>query len=1351
IILEHFTPLEPECAPGTYGPDCSKTCSANCYGPDNACSPSNGYCRNGCEVGYQGDTCDQKCRNGKFGRDCSEDCNINCGGSDNACDHVNGECSNGCDNGYLGVTCMTECLAGTYGPSCREMCSTNCAGGHTACNHIDGTCTSGCNVGYQGYKCDTECHSGKYGDRCSESCNQNCKGWDNSCHHITGTCTNGCDDGYQGDMCNFECSPGTYGAGCRQTCNVNCKSNSCDHVTGNCDRGCNDGYRGAMCDQKCSAGYYGPDCRLNCPSNCNERSCNHIDGSCTKGCNTGYQGNICADKCGLGTYGDGCQERCSVNCAGEGDPCHHIYGYCDQDCDPGYEWRKCTKECRAGRYGNKCYGYCSKNCAGPDHMCNHVNGTCNEGCTTGYTGHNCKEECPVGYYGDGCKQSCSEHCAGDKNPCHHITGRCDQGCDSGYRGESCTEECQTGTYGSRCSRTCSEFCSGQDHACHHVYGTCDVCSKGYRGQRCEQECEMGQFGEGCRENCSDHCAGDGSPCHHVTGTCDEGCQPGYYDSLCVEECNSTKFGQDCALTCSSRCLDNECDHVTGICLECPHGYWGDLCEQVCNASMFGAGCNKTCSAHCLNQKCHHVTGECALCVESRTGAFCETLQQPRSGGDGGGSTIGAVIGVLLVILIIVAVLAGVYYFRYRRKRPDKEPVQEDGIGLERRIETTPQIHSSSTTESNSNGSKPPKSLKTRRTMSAKRKNGVDDESEEDMGNEVAETAAPPLLTGNTALPVETLKAYILHHAADSHFKDEFASVPMTNSTPTTCALLAENIKKNRYKNILPYDANRVLLGVVAGKKTSDFINASYVKDHRNDVTFIASQGPNDVILHDFVRMLWEQRVDRVVMLTNLVEMGKKKCSMYWPVDGEEEFGEVTIKLLTTHVFAEYTIRHLRLSKSGESSRNLTQFHFTAWPDKSIPESPWGLVDLHQRVMSVPGSGPILVHCSAGVGRTGTFIGLCNLLQEAEATGKMDFLSTLWKLRQDRMHTIQTVAQYAFLHKVALVGHMTAGTTFKVKDMYANLDILEGGTRGNRSARSYRQEFQTLLDVCEATTVKPSEGPPAEEQEESVYQNTSGAASGPLNKGKDRLSNILPNPAYRPLLTAEIHQEDTYINAVLVPNLTRNSHDVLTQLPLPSTVTDFWRLVTQYDVGLVVAFDTESRDHDETIAEFFPTGECEAFENDRFTVETKPPTVGRMATELFLTVHQKVLPGMDSSNTQKKRTLTLLLCKNTKLDPEAVLELQESIKFRKPGGKSRTIYMCRNGADQCGLMCVQSILMERMEVDQCLTVPLVVGTIKAIRPQVIPTLDQYKCLYRVLKLAHDSQNVYGNVGDMPRIM
>ncbi|KAK3735473.1 hypothetical protein RRG08_018247 [Elysia crispata] len=568
---------------------------------------------------------------------------------------------------------------------------------------------------------------------------------------------------------------------------------------------------------------------------------------------------------------------------------------------------------------------------------------------------------------------------------------------------------------------------------------------------------------------------------------------------------------------------------------------------------------------------------------------------------------------------------------------------------------------------------------------------------------------------------------------------------MVTSSPRTAGISPQNVKKNRYKNIIPYNSTRVLLQRDHKKNQSDYINASYVKGYATDELYIASQAPSDRIINDFVRMIWEQRVDRVVMLTNLTEEGKKKCSRYWPVDGEEEFGDVSARLLTTHVFAEYTIRHLRLSKNGEPTRLVTQFHFTAWPDKSVPESPWGLVDFQQRVMAVPGSGPVLVHCSAGVGRTGTFIGLCNLLKEAEATGKMDFRSVLWKLRQDRMHTIQTAEQYAFLHKMALVGHMTGGTTFKVKDMYQRLAPLESDQDGATSSVSYRQEFEALLKTCDTTTVKFRRS--VEEPAESVYQNISSVTT---IRSKDRLSNIVPNERYRAVLRAETQHDDTYINAVLVPNLTKDGQDLLTQLPLPSTVTDFWRLVTQFNVGLVVAFDLDSTDSDDTIGEFLPKSETEPFENERYVVESRQKIGNSLVSVVTLTVHQKAVKILDRLNIRNKQTLTLLVCKSKLLDPECALELHKKIKSCKRGGKSRVVYMCRNGADNSGLMCVHSILLDRLEADQCLTVPLVVGSIKAIRPQVIPTYDQYKCLYSVLKLAHESQNVYGNVGDMIKV-
>ncbi|RUS79047.1 hypothetical protein EGW08_013204 [Elysia chlorotica] len=216
----------------------------------------------------------------------------------------------------------------------------------------------------------------------------------------------------------------------------------------------------------------------------------------------------------------------------------------------------------------------------------------------------------------------------------------------------------------------------------------------------------------------------------------------------------------------------------------------------------------------------------------------------------------------------------------------------------------------------------------------------------------------------------------------------------------------------------------------------------------------------------------------------------------------------------------------------------------------------------------------------------------------------------------------------------------------------------------------------------------------------------------------------------------------YINAVLVPTLSKDRQDILTQLPLPSTVTDFWRLVTQYHVGLVVAFDTDSRHTDETVGEFLPASEAEPMRGALFEIQARWEGQGQLWTEVKATVFKKRKSLLGS--TAEQHHVTCLLCKDSRPSTRTMLEYLRKIKSCRPPEQSRTLYMCRNGADLCGLVCVQSILLDRLDTDQCVSVPLVVGAIRAIRPQVIPTLDQYRSLYSVLKLVQDSSSVYGNV-------
>ncbi|GFN80191.1 receptor-type tyrosine-protein phosphatase kappa [Plakobranchus ocellatus] len=672
--------------------------------------------------------------------------------------------------------------------------------------------------------------------------------------------------------------------------------------------------------------------------------------------------------------------------------------------------------CSSGKFGRECEHNC--NCVNQTEACFVSTGGCPSGCAAGYTGEDCYTQCDPGTYGKDCNKTCSDHCAGDTTSCNHVNGTCDQGCEKGYLMPFCIEKCPNTTFGQNCGESCNTTCLNRE--CNYVTGTCDSgCVDGYIGDFCEQACDQGTYGEDCNQNCSDTCAGETNSCNHVNGTCDQGCEKGYLMPLCTEKCQNPTFGQNCAESCNTACQNRECHHVNGTCASgCVDGYIGVFCEQV------------------LRQN----TGE------KNSGA--------GGGNSGGGVLIPALVGAVVAVAVITAVIVGILCWRSRNR-----PYHESGDGS--MIEPTVETGNAYSNPALDTG-KPerPSRQSQPRSVIFVRAHEVNDteESEEDERSETSENPYTNILTDDTSVPVEELKAYLHQHSTDSHFKDEFMAIPMDLGHNQNHGVAAQNSKKNRYKNIIPYDANRVLLEADEKRDLVDYINASYVKGYNNCETFIASQGPNDVILNDFVRMLWEQNIDRVVMLTHLIELGKKKCTMYWPEDGEKTFGEIKMQLLTTRVFAEYTIRHLRLCKGGESPRDVTQFHFTAWPDKSVPENPWGLVDFQQRVMAEPGPGRLLVHCSAGVGRTGTFIALCNLLKEAEATGKMDFRSTLHKLRQDRMHMIQTVAQYTFLHKAALVGHMTSGTIIKVKDIAARFQSLEEGASGDKSARTYEQEF-----------------------------------------------------------------------------------------------------------------------------------------------------------------------------------------------------------------------------------------------------------------------------------------------------
>ncbi|XP_055989097.1 receptor-type tyrosine-protein phosphatase eta [Sorex fumeus] len=274
--------------------------------------------------------------------------------------------------------------------------------------------------------------------------------------------------------------------------------------------------------------------------------------------------------------------------------------------------------------------------------------------------------------------------------------------------------------------------------------------------------------------------------------------------------------------------------------------------------------------------------------------------------------------------------------------------------------------------------------------------------------------------------VENFEAYFKKQQADSNcgFAEEYEDLKLIGiSQPKFAAELAENRGKNRYNNVLPYDFSRVKLSIQT-HSTDDYINANYMPGYHSKRDFIATQGPLPNTLKDFWRMVWEKNIYAIIMLTKCVEQGRTKCEEYWPSKKAQEYGDITVANTAEIVLPEWTIRDFTVKNSQTSeSHPLRQFHFTSWPDHGVPDTTELLINfrflVRDYMKQIPPESPVLVHCSAGVGRTGTFIAIDRLIYQIENENTVDVYGIVYDLRMHRPLMVQTEDQYVFLNQCVL--------------------------------------------------------------------------------------------------------------------------------------------------------------------------------------------------------------------------------------------------------------------------------------------------------------------------------------------
>ncbi|KAB1262765.1 Receptor-type tyrosine-protein phosphatase T [Camelus dromedarius] len=388
---------------------------------------------------------------------------------------------------------------------------------------------------------------------------------------------------------------------------------------------------------------------------------------------------------------------------------------------------------------------------------------------------------------------------------------------------------------------------------------------------------------------------------------------------------------------------------------------------------------------------------------------------------------------------------------------------------------------------------------------------------------------------------------------EEHSLDVERALPEGQTASWDTAKEDENRNKNRYGNIISYDHSRVRLLVLDGDPHSDYINANYIDGYHRPRHYIATQGPMQETVKDFWRMIWQENSASIVMVTNLVEVGRVKCVRYWP-DDTEVYGDIKVTLIETEPLAEYVIRTFTVQKKGyHEIRELRLFHFTSWPDHGVPCYATGLLGFVRQVkfLNPPEAGPIVVHCSAGAGRTGCFIAIDTMLDMAENEGVVDIFNCVRELRAQRVNLVQTEEQYVFVHDAILEACLCGNTAIPVcefRSLYYNISRLDPQTNSSQ----IKDEFQTLNIVT--PRVRPED-----------------CSIGllPRNHDKNRSMDVLPLDRCLPFLISVDGESSNYINAALMDSHKQPAAFVVTQHPLPSTVADFWRLVFDYNCSSVV--------------------------------------------------------------------------------------------------------------------------------------------------------------------------------------
>nr|XP_035967795.1 receptor-type tyrosine-protein phosphatase S isoform X10 [Halichoerus grypus] len=564
---------------------------------------------------------------------------------------------------------------------------------------------------------------------------------------------------------------------------------------------------------------------------------------------------------------------------------------------------------------------------------------------------------------------------------------------------------------------------------------------------------------------------------------------------------------------------------------------------------------------------------------------------------------------------------------------------------------------------------------------------------------------PPIPIADMAEHTERLKAN------DSlKLSQEYESIDPGQQFTWEHSNLEVNKPKNRYANVIAYDHSRVILQPIEGIVGSDYINANYVDGYRRQNAYIATQGPLPETFGDFWRMVWEQRSATIVMMTRLEEKSRIKCDQYWPNRGTETYGFIQVTLLDTIELATFCVRTFSLHKNGSSEkREVRQFQFTAWPDHGVPEYPTPFLAFLRRVKTCnpPDAGPVVVHCSAGVGRTGCFIVIDAMLERIKPEKTVDVYGHVTLMRSQRNYMVQTEDQYSFIHE-ALLEAVGCGTTeVPARSLYAYIQKLAQVEPGEH-VTGMELEFKRLANSKAHTSRFIS-------------------ANLPCNKFKNRLVNIMPYESTRVCLQPIRGVEGSdYINASFIDGYRQQKAYIATQGPLAETTEDFWRMLWENNSTIVVMLTKLREMGREKCHQYWPAERSARYQY--FVVDP----MAEYNMPQYILREFKVTDARDGqSRTVRQFQFTDWPEQGVPKSGEGFIDFIGQVhKTKEQFGQDGPISVhCSAGVGRTGVFITLSIVLERMRYEGVVDIFQTVKMLRTQRPAMVQTEDEYQFCYQ----------------------